>query len=103
MKPGLQDWECLAPGDGHFADLIRLAMVYHSPKTDIEIHRCACGQAYHVHQYEVSDWSGDSDYYDQTIIWTPLAYEEVEAAAQDSNYRPRSEKNHRYDSGWRAG
>ena len=103
MNPGLQDWEFLAPGDGHFADLIRLATVYHSPKTHIEIQRCSCGQAYHVSWHEVSDWTGDRDYYDRTIIWTPLAYEEVEAAAQDSNYRPRSEKCHRYDSGWRAG
>ena len=100
----LQDWDCFGPGPGHKAELQWLASGYRSPSTDISISRCqTCGLLYHVHRYELSDWSAGGDYSDETTIWTPLDPDEVGAAQQNSNYKPRSEKSHRHDTGWRAG
>ena len=102
MTLGPQDWRCFGPPPAHSADLEYVATCYRSPSMDIEIQRCrACGRFYHFFRHELADWSAGRDYYDETTIWTPLDADEVEAARQDSNYRPRSDKSHRHDTGWR--
>jgi hypothetical protein len=102
--PILQGWDCLGPGPAHKAEIEHIQTSSRSPNTDVAVRRCdICGQYYQYRRTEVSDWSGDRDYYDETVIWTPLDKDEVGLAGQDSNYRPRSDKSHRIAPGWRAG
>ena len=104
MTPLPLDWDCLGPPPAHPATLQYLETCYRTGKTEIYLSRClTCAQLYRVETYEISDWSGGSDYYDETKIWIPLDEDEAEAVRRDSIYRPRSDRSHRYDSGWRAG
>ncbi|HYJ30824.1 MAG TPA: hypothetical protein VEW25_10850 [Allosphingosinicella sp.] len=99
-----REWACLGPGEPHPVDLERVASCYNRGDTEIAIERCrACRQLYHFSTFELHDWTGENDYYDRTDIWTPIEADEAEALRRDDKYKPRSERSHRHDTGWRAG
>jgi hypothetical protein len=97
-------WTCLGPGKPHPVDLERLDLCYsRGGDTEIAVERCrACGQLYRFFTSEIHDWTGENDYFDRTDIWTPIDADEADALRLDNTYQPRSERSHRYDTGWRA-
>lgn len=95
-------WTCLGRGAPHPADVVEVERTRDKGNTQIAIQRCrACGQLYRRLQFELNDWSGGSDYCDETTIWTLLEPDEVESVRSDPDYVPRSRREHRYDTGWR--
>ena len=99
---GPTGWTCLGTGAEHDADIEEIERTLDTPRTKIAIHRCrTCGQLYRWTRFEVNDWSAGGDYSDETYIWRPLEPDEVEAVRQSANYSPRSDRFHRWDSGWR--
>jgi hypothetical protein len=96
------DWTCLGEGPEHPADVAEIERTYDRRSTVIAIQRCGtCGQLYRFEQYELNDWSGGSDYCDQTWTWQVLAPDEVAIVRGDPNYTPRDGREHRHDSGWK--
>ncbi len=94
-------WTCLGDGAEHPADLAHVERT-RAGNAEIDIVRCrTCGQLYRRLHYELNDWSDSGDYCDRTTIWTVLEPDEVEIVRSDSNYTPRSGREHRYDTGWK--
>jgi len=94
-------WTCLGEGAAHPADLALVEWTREKGNTRIAIRRCrSCGQLYRWLQFELNDWSGGSDYCDETTIWTAIDPDEVDRVRRDPNYKPRSGREHRHDTGW---
>jgi hypothetical protein len=99
---GRDRWTCLGAGPEHRADLEEVERLYQSASTEGAIHRCrACGQLYLYHEHELSDWTSSGDRYDVSYVWNVLEDDEVDAARRDTNYRTRSPRYHKYETGWR--
>ena len=98
------EWTCLGPGPQHRADTEHVEWLGEVGRSDVALDRCrTCGQLYRYEKSEISDWGPSGDYYSETIIWQPLAPEEVAALRDDPHYRPRSETSFVHQPGWRSG
>jgi len=100
VSGGIIGWTCLGPGEPHpMAPVLVEAL----RSIDESFTRCrTCGQLYYYRCHELNDWSHDHDYCDSTYIWAAIDADEMEPIRQDRNYKPRSGRCHRYDTGWQA-
>ncbi len=97
-------WRCVGDGPPHPAFLEHAESLPNRGRDSVAVERCRhCGALYRHHDFEVTDWGENGDYYSATHIWTPVTPAEIDRLRADPAFEPAAGPAHRWDSGWRAG